>query len=266
MRSLPPWTVLSDKIDRRHPTDGLRRYKHHGQKSPTPLVGLIKEKILMNTLFKHTSLLAILSAALLAAGCAEMTDTQRRTAQGAGIGAVAGGVISAATGGKHVARDAAIGGAAGALIGNIWSKHMESQKQAMEEATKGTEVDVVRTADNQLKLNIPSDISFDTNSANLKPELRSVLEQFATGLKSNTGTLVRVVGHTDSKGNDAINNPLSQERANSVRNFLSDRGVAEGRIETVGRGEREPIASNETVEGRAKNRRVEIFLREPGQQ
>ncbi|MES2091451.1 MAG: glycine zipper domain-containing protein, partial [Pseudomonadota bacterium] len=143
----------------------------------------------MNTLFKHTSLLATLSAALLAAGCAEMTDTQRRTAQGAGIGAVAGGVISATTGGKHVARDAAIGGAAGAIIGNIWSKHMESQKQAMEEATKGTAVDVVRTADNQLKLNIPSDISFDTNSANLKPELRSVLDQFATGLKSNTGTL-----------------------------------------------------------------------------
>ncbi len=77
---------------------------------------------------------------------------------------------------------------------------------------------------------------------------------------------MRVVGHTDSKGSDALNNPLSQERANSVRNFLSDRGVAEGRIETVGRGEREPIASNETVEGRAKNRRVEIFLREPGQQ
>lgn len=216
-------------------------------------------------MIKHTSLIATLSAAILASGCADMTDTQRRTAQGAGIGAATGAVISAATGGKHVGRDAVIGGAAGALIGNIWSRHMESQKQAMEQATKGTDVDVVRTADNQLKLNIPSDISFDTNSANIKPELRAVLEQFATGLKANTDTLVRVVGHTDSKGSDSVNNPLSQERANTVRDFLADRGVATGRVTTVGRGEREPLSSNETAEGRAKNRRVEIFMREPGQ-
>lgn len=205
--------------------------------------------------------LAGLSAALiLLSGCANMTETQRGAAIGAGVGTLAGAAIG------QDRQSAVIGAGLGALGGYIWSNQMAQKKAAMERATVGTGVDVTQTADNQLKLNIPSDISFDTNSANLKPELRSVLDQFATGLKSNTGTLVRVVGHTDSKGSDALNNPLSQERANSVRNFLSDRGVAESRIETVGRGEREPIASNETVEGRAKNRRVEIFLREPGQQ
>ena len=155
--------------------------------------------------------------------------------------------------------------AAGAVIGNVWSKRLESQKQAMEQATQGTGVEVTRTADNQLKLNIPSDISFDKNSATLKPELRDVLAAFAHGLTNNPGLLVRVVGHTDSTGSDAINNPLSQQRADTVRNYLEDRGVPASRIEAVGRGSREPIASNNTTEGQARNRRVEIFLREPGQ-
>jgi outer membrane protein OmpA-like peptidoglycan-associated protein len=140
---------------------------------------------------------------------------------------------------------------------------MEAQKQAMEQATQGTGVDVVRTADNQLKLNIPNDISFATGSAALKPELREVLQQFAKGLTENPGTLVKVIGHTDNVGTEAHNQQLSVARADTVRDFLDDRGVAKGRIEVAGRGEREPIASNDTAEGRAKNRRVEIFLREP---
>lgn len=207
--------------------------------------------------------LAALAATLLATGCANMDERQQGTAKGAAIGTVAGAVLGAATGGKNTVRGAAIGGIAGAIAGNVWSRRMEEQRQAMEQATAGTGVDVVRTQDNQLKLNIPSDISFATGSAALQPQLRSVLQQFAEGLRANPGTLVRVVGHTDNVGSDATNNTLSVARADTVRDFLEDRGVSRSRIEAVGRGEREPIASNDTAEGRAKNRRVEIFLREP---
>jgi outer membrane protein OmpA-like peptidoglycan-associated protein len=113
---------------------------------------------------------------------------------------------------------------------------------------------------------VPSDISFDTGRADLKPELRTVLDQFAQGLGEDPTLNVRVVGHTDSTGSDALNERLSVERADSVREYLSDRGVDRARIETAGRGEREPIADNATDAGRAKNRRVEIFLREPQRQ
>ncbi len=211
-----------------------------------------------------TLVAAVASLTVLLAGCENMGPRERGTAQGAGIGAVAGAAIGAMTGGgKNAGKGAVIGAVAGAIGGNLWSKHMEDQRRAMEQATAGTGVDVVRTPDNQLKLNIPSDISFSTGSAALKPELRDVLQQFAQGLKENPGTLVRVVGHTDNVGSDALNNKLSLERADTVRDFLEDRGVSRSRIDVAGRGEREPIASNDTAEGRAKNRRVEIFLREP---
>ncbi|WP_367116193.1 OmpA family protein [Aquabacterium sp.] len=206
---------------------------------------------------------AAAGVAMLLAGCENMGARERGTAQGAGLGAVAGAAIGAMTGGNNIGKSAVIGAAAGAIAGNLWSKHMEDQRRAMERATEGTGVDVVRTPDNQLKLNIPSDISFATGSAALKPELRDVLQQFSQGLKENPGTLVRVVGHTDNVGSDTLNNKLSLDRADTVRDFLEDRGVSRSRIDVAGRGEREPIASNETAEGRGKNRRVEIFLREP---
>lgn len=206
--------------------------------------------------------LPALLATLFLAGCANLSDEQRRTITGAAIGAAAGAAISSSTGGK-AGTGAVLGGLAGAVAGNIWSRHMEEQKRAMEAATQGTEVEVTRTEDNQLKLNVPSDLSFDTGRADIKPELRSLLEQFAQGLKSQPATLVRIVGHTDSTGSDAVNEPLSVQRAESVKGFLVDRGVAEGRIEAVGRGSRQPLADNTTAEGRAQNRRVEIFLRDP---
>lgn len=210
-------------------------------------------------------LLTTLSAMLLVSGCANMDATQRGTATGAAIGAIAGAVIGQATS-KNAGAGAAIGGIAGAVIGNVWSKRMEDQKRAMEQATQGTPVEVTRTADNQLKLEIPADISFDKNSAALKPELRNVLDTFADGLRQNSnGMVVRIVGHTDSSGNDAINNPLSLQRAETVKDYLTDRSVPASRVETAGRGSREPIASNDNAQGQAKNRRVEIFLREPGQ-
>lgn len=194
--------------------------------------------------------------------CANMTETQRNTAIGAGIGALGGAVISKSTGGDKTGRDAAIGAGVGALGGYVWSQRMEAQRQAMAQATAGTGVDVTRTADNQLKLEIPSDISFDTGKAAIKPEMRPILDRFAQTLKDNPATRLRIIGHTDSTGSDAINNPLSLDRAASARNYLSDRGVAQGRIEIAGRGAREPLADNASEAGRAKNRRIEIFVAE----
>ncbi len=201
-------------------------------------------------------------AALVATGCADMSERQKGTAIGAGGGAAVGAVIGAATGGK-AGTGAVIGGALGAVAGNLWSKRMEDRRNAMEQATRGTNVEVTRTADNQLKINIPNDISFDSGSATIKPQLRTVLDPFANSLQGDPGSRLMIVGHTDSVGSEAVNNPLSIERANSVRDYLVTRGVAATRVDTAGRGEREPVADNNSDAGRAKNRRVEMFLREP---
>jgi len=209
---------------------------------------------------RTTTLAAAAFIALAVAGCGNMSQRQEGTAKGAGIGALAGAVIGSATGGK-AGPSAAMGAVAGAIAGNLWSKRMEDKQRAMERATAGTGIEVARTADNQLKVNVPSDVSFATNSAALNPSLRPVLDQFAQGLD---GTVhVRIIGHTDSTGNDAINDPLSLDRARTVSNYLSDRGVPASRLEIAGRGSREPVASNASDAGRAQNRRVEIFLREP---
>lgn len=202
------------------------------------------------------------AVALLAAGCADMSERQKGTAVGAGVGAGVGAVVSSATGGK-AGPGALIGGAIGAVAGNLWSKRMEDRRAAMEQATRGTNVEVTRTQDNQLKINIPNDISFDVGSAAIKPQLRAVLDPFASSLQGDPNAQVVIVGHTDSTGSDALNNRLSIERADSVRDYIVTRGVAAGRVSTAGRGDREPIADNTTEAGRAKNRRVEIFLREP---
>lgn len=217
---------------------------------------------LPNTFFSRASVLAVCSAAVLLAGCESMNETQRGTATGAGIGALGGAVISAATGGR-AGTGAVVGGAIGAVAGNMWSKRQEERRQSLEQASQGTGVAVTRTEDNQLKLNVPNDVSFDVNSANIKPQLRGVLDSFAGSLRGDQTARVTIIGHTDSSGSDVINNPLSIDRANSVRDYLTGRGVAPTRIETMGRGSHEPIASNASENGRAQNRRVEILLREP---
>ncbi len=205
------------------------------------------------------SLLAAVSmSALLLGGCADMnlSKTQRDSAIGAGVGAVAGAVLGGG------AKSAVIGGAVGAAGGYVWSKHMADKKTAMERATQGTGVAVTQTQDNQLKLQIPSDVSFDTGRSDIKAELRPLLDQFADGLSGQPNTEIRIVGHTDNVGSDAVNNPLSLQRAQSTREYLTARGVNPGRVLIDGRGEREPVATNATADGRAQNRRVEIFLAE----
>ncbi|MBN9427893.1 MAG: OmpA family protein [Burkholderiales bacterium] len=215
---------------------------------------------------KSKLLVLALTVSLGAAGCANMTDTQRRTATGAGIGTAAGAVLGAAVGGGSGARTGAvIGAAGGALGGYIWSNRMEEQKRAMEQATQGTGVGVTQTADNQLKLEVPSDVSFDVGRADIKPNFQPVLDHFAQTLNSNPTTTVRIVGHTDSTGSDAINDPLSVNRAASTRQYLAARGVSPERVTIDGRGSREPIADNQSEQGRAKNRRVEIYVGEPQQ-
>jgi len=185
-----------------------------------------------------------------------MSQAQRSAAIGAGVGALAGVAIG------DSGKSAAVGAGVGALGGYIWSTQMAKKEAAMEQATAGTGVAVTQTADNQLKLEIPSDISFDTGRAEIKSNLGPVLDQFAQGLSGQPNTEVRIVGHTDSTGSDAINNPLSINRAASARDYLVSRGVDSRRIQIDGRGSHEPIADNSSDAGRAKNRRIELFLAE----
>ena len=213
------------------------------------------------TLIKKTFFVA-LSGVIALAGCAELSPTQKGTGIGAGVGAATGAVIGKTTGSDKVGRDAAIGAAVGALGGYVWSSRMEAQKRSMEQATAGTGVAVSQTADNQLKLDIPSDVSFTVGRADIQSNFRPVLDRFAETLKSNPATQIRVIGHTDSSGPDTTNNPLSVNRAESVREYLGSRGVASSRVAIDGRGEREPIADNTSDSGRAKNRRVEILVGE----
>ncbi|MCZ7561300.1 MAG: OmpA family protein [Burkholderiaceae bacterium] len=212
---------------------------------------------------KKTFLVCIVASAA-PAGCANMTETQQRTAVGTGVGAVVGAALGSAVGGSGGATrtGAVLGAAAGGIGTYVWSKRMEDQKKAMEQATAGTGVGVSQTADNQLKLEIPSDISFDTGRADIKPNFQPILDRFAQTLNANPTTTVRIVGHTDTTGTDAINDPLSINRAANTRQYLAARGVDAARIAIDGRGSHEPIADNSTAAGRAKNRRVEIYVAE----
>ena len=150
---------------------------------------------------RKTLLVGSLAAVMLVTGCANMNDTQRRTATGAGVGALGGAAVGAMTGG-HAGTGAVIGAGVGALGTYIWSQHMERQKQQMEAATQGTGVVVTQTQDNQLKLDIPSDISFATNRSDIQSNFQPILEKFAESLRNNPDTDVRIVGHTDSTGSD----------------------------------------------------------------
>jgi len=204
------------------------------------------------------TLVAIAAVAALAA-CENMTEREKGTATGAGIGAILGAAIGSNSG--NAGKGAAIGAVGGAVAGNLWSKHMEDKRKAMEQAAQGTGIAVTRTEDNQLKVNVPSDFSFDVGRSDVKTNMRPVLDEFAKGLDPNMQVLV--VGHTDATGSDAINNPLSVRRAEAVRDYMATKGVTGGRVITEGHGAREPVAANDTVSGRTQNRRVEIFLREP---
>jgi len=205
-------------------------------------------------------LLVLALTAIVAAGCQNMSAREEGTAKGAAVGAVAGAVIGGASG-HSMGKGALIGGAVGAVAGNLWSKRMEDKRKALEKATQGTDIAVARTSNNELKVNVPSDFSFSVGRSDVKPKMKPVLDEFARGL--DPAMQVRVVGHTDSSGSDAINNPLSVRRAEAVRDYIAAKGVNPTHVITEGHGAREPVADNASVAGRAQNRRVEIFLSEP---
>ena len=180
---------------------------------------------------------ALLAATLLAAGCASLKP-------GAAASDPADTRASAA------ANSAAV---------------IEAQRSALSNAMADTGVSVLRTPDGELQVNVPSDFSFGTDHAEILPVGRPVLDSLAANLVSPTflAMRIRIVGHTDSQGNMASNDALSLARANSVRRHLEGKGVAANRIEVLGRGERDPLVGNDKAYGRALNRRVEIYLREP---
>ena len=151
---------------------------------------------------------------------------------------------------------------AGVSGGYIWSQDMQEQKESLEQATQGTTASVSQTDDNQLKLNLPSDTSFDPGRYAIKSGLRPILDHLALTLIRYPDTTVSIIGHTDSTGSDAVNNPLSVNRAKATRDYLMARGVIDDRISVEGQGSSEPIADNSTPSGRATNRRVEIYVGE----
>ena len=191
------------------------------------------------------------------------------TGTAAAIGAVAGGLIGAAPAGgnkgKSAATGAAVGAALGAGGGYLWSQNMQKQRAEMEQATAGTGIGISQTTDNQLKVDIPADVSFDVGRYAIKPNMRPVLDRLASTLNQHPVTTVTIIGHTDSTGSDAVNDPLSVIRAASTPDYLVQRGVSAQRIAVDGRGSRQPVADNSTASGRAMNRRVEIFIAEPAQ-
>ena len=232
--------------------------KTHNENSAAAPVTVVRR-------LRNGALMATLAVFGLSA-CAGMSDTQRRTATGTGIGSAVGAIIGGSqSGGKGVRNGALIGGAVAGLGTYIWSSRMEAQKRAMEESTQGTGVQVTQTAENLLQLDIPSDISFAVNRAEIRSDFRPILDRFAQTLVANPAATVQIIGHTDSSGSDAINNPLSVNRAASTRDYLVGHGVPPARITIDGRGAWEPIADNGTAAGRAQNRRVEIYVGEARQ-
>lgn len=202
-------------------------------------------------------------AALLAvSGCVTDPNTGERkvsrTAIGAGVGTLGGlllgGLIGGGTG-RIIG--AGIGGLAGGAIGYT----MDKQIKELREQTAGSGVDITPTDNGQaILVNLPEGVTFDIDSAALKPEFRGTLDQISKSLNQYPNSLVDVYGHTDSTGSDQHNQTLSESRARTVANYMAMQGVSGARIRSQGYGETLPIADNATEEGRRRNRRVEIKI------
>ena len=205
----------------------------------------------------------ILCVFLLGAGCAApQTKQEKGTRYGAAGGAVAGTVIGQAIGRdtKGTLIGAAIGAAIGGAGGSAVGKMMDQQEREMREALAASEAAAVSREGNLLAVTFKGDVTFDTNSTEIRPGLFSEITRVARILKQYPDTLVRVEGHTDSVGTDAYNMDLSVRRANSVRTLLVREGVSGDRMQAVGYGESTPVATNDAAAGRQMNRRVEIKI------
>jgi outer membrane protein OmpA-like peptidoglycan-associated protein len=191
-------------------------------------------------------------------GDSQISNTAGGALVGAGGGAVVGAILGGATG-NDPRVGALIGAGVGGLTGAAIGSYMDQQEAELRAQLRNTGVSVTRQG-NQIILNMPSNITFDTDSSRVKPQFNETLVSVGLVLKKFDKTLVDVYGYTDSTGSDAYNQELSQQRAVSVATVLAGQGVVQGRFYITGRGEEDPIASNATEAGRAQNRRVEIML------
>lgn len=198
---------------------------------------------------RRGAVVVALMAVLSVQGCS--SNLGRGALGGAAAGAVVGGLASGSARGAILG--AAIGGAAGAAVGAV----MDSQAEDLQDKLPNARVERVGEGINVI---FDSGILFDVNSSTLRPEAQSNLRQLVTSLEEYEGTDVLVVGHTDSTGADDYNQGLSERRSDSARNFLIGAGLASDRVSAIGRGEMEPVASNDTLSGRQENRRVEIAI------
>lgn len=214
--------------------------------------------------FRNVAAMASL-AALLATTAACTTDPvtgQRKVSKaaiGGGVGLAAGYLLGDVLGGRHDRTEKIVGAGIGALAGAGVGAYMDAQERKLRQQTAGTGVEVIRDGD-ELTLRMPSGITFATKQAAVQPQFQPTLNDVASVLAEYPKTYIDVMGHTDADGSEVYNQALSERRAAAVANYLSARGVQSARLATKGFGEMKPIASNETVEGKAANRRVEIKL------
>jgi outer membrane protein OmpA-like peptidoglycan-associated protein len=207
---------------------------------------------------------AVVAAAVFAvAGCETVNPYTQETqtskaAKGAGIGAAAGAVVGLLTKGDKL-QNALIGAGVGALAGGGVGYYMDVQEKKLRDRMAGTGVTVTRMGDN-ITLNMPSNITFALNSADLNAQFFNALDGVSMVLKEYDKTVVEVAGHTDSSGSDQYNQSLSERRAQAVAGYLSSHGVKTQRLITIGAGEGHPVASNDTEQGRSANRRVELTI------
>ncbi len=213
----------------------------------------------IQTISLLTSLLFFLSACSTVNPYTQEKQVSK-AAIGTGIGAASGAVIGLLTANsKHRQRNALIGAGVGALAGGGVGYYMDVQEAKLRQRLQNSGVSITRNGD-QITLNMPGNITFATNSADINASFYEVLNSVAIVLNEYNKTTVDVVGHTDSTGSDAYNQQLSEARARSVAEYLASQKVLPARLLIAGRGKSEPIASNDTPEGRAQNRRVTIQI------
>lgn len=202
-----------------------------------------------------------LVAAFLAGSFALSSCGLDNAVKGAGIGAVGGAAIGAGIGRVlgNTALGTAIGGVLGGTAGTLIGRKMDKQKKELEASVKDAKIESVNDGQ-AIRVTFDSGILFATSSASLSAASQATLQKFAANLKQNSDTDLLIVGHTDNTGSDRVNNPLSYNRAASVRTFLLSQGVAETRMKVEGKGSAEPVADNSTVAGRRDNRRVEVYI------